>query len=322
MTGDTSDPVEYDVVVVGGGPAGAAAAIFTARYGLDTVVFDRGAGALPRCAFLSNYPGFPAGIDVETFQAMLADHLETAGAELIEDSVVAVERAGAADGVADEATADGTSDDARFVVETADDRRVHADSVVAAAWYDGSYLEPLDDADAMFELHEHHGEEHERFDPEYPDHDGRTPVDGLYVASPADQRSAQAVVAAGNGAHVARCLLEDHRIAQGYPADIAAHYDWLRPASEFTGEWGDRDRWREYFENEAGDHDLSDERFVELRERYLDRAFETKTGEDEVERRTEQAQHRLLEHLDDEYIRSYLDDSVAVASDAGGGEPP
>jgi hypothetical protein len=51
---------------------------------------------------------------------------------------------------------------------------------------------------------------------------------------------------------------------------------------------------------------------VELRERYLDRAFETETGDAEVDRRTEEAQHRILEHLDDEHIRSYL-----AAQDAG-----
>ncbi|MFC4405350.1 FAD-dependent oxidoreductase [Haloarchaeobius iranensis] len=317
MTGDESndggEPLpRHDVVVVGGGPAGASAAVFTARYGLDTVVFDRGAAALDRCAFLSNYPGFPAGIDVGTFQALLADHVETAGARRVEDSVVAVDRP--ADGERDAAAVAAAADEARFVVETADDRRVLTDYVLAAAWYDGSYLEPLDDG-KMFELHEHHGEERERFDPDYPDHDGRTPVDGLYVASPADARSAQAVVAAGNGAHVARALLADHRSAAGYPEGVTARYDWLRQASEFTGEWADRDRWREWFETEAGDHDLDDERFADLRESYLDRAFGTKTDEDEVERRTEAAQHRLLEHLDDEHIRSYLAAQDASAAD-------
>lgn len=44
-------------VVVGGGPSGCAAAVFTARYGLDTVVFDRGNAALRRCASLENYLG-------------------------------------------------------------------------------------------------------------------------------------------------------------------------------------------------------------------------------------------------------------------------
>ena len=55
-----------DVAVVGGGPAGSSAAVFTARYGLDTVVFDRGPSSIGRCAHLGNYLGCPAGIDVET----------------------------------------------------------------------------------------------------------------------------------------------------------------------------------------------------------------------------------------------------------------
>jgi hypothetical protein len=54
---------------------------------------------------------------------------------------------------------------------------------------------------------------------------------------------------------------------------------------------------------------------VELRERYLDRAFETETGEAEIDRRTEEAQHRILEHLDDEHIRSYLAQQEESAAD-------
>ena len=52
---------DHDVVIVGGGPAGA----FTARYGLDTHIFDDGRSPIQRCTFLKNYLGFPAGIDSE-----------------------------------------------------------------------------------------------------------------------------------------------------------------------------------------------------------------------------------------------------------------
>jgi hypothetical protein len=300
--------VDRDVVVVGGGPAGSSAAVFTARYGLDTLVFDRGNAALQRCAHLENYLGFPAGIDVETFSALAHEHVEEAGAEYVLETVAAVE-----------------SECEHFLVESQDGRSVTTRYLVAAAWYDGSYLRPLGDA-AMFEEHEHHGEREERFDPDYPDADGRTPVDGLYVTAPADDRNAQAVVSAGQGAHVARCLIEDHRRARGYPEGVlAAHYDWLRPESEFAGEWADRDRWREFFENEAGENwDPDDERLVELRERYVDQAFGTRLSEAEVAKRRERGLRRLvqtvgtdrvLDALDDERIREYAVTEGLTAAD-------
>jgi flavin-dependent dehydrogenase len=279
-----------DVVVVGGGPTGCSASIFTARYGLDTLVFDRGNAALQRCAFVENYPGFPGGIDVPTLLALLRDHAETAGADRIEDTVDRVTR----------------DDENGFLVETQDGRRVAADRVVAAAWYDGSYLRPIA-GDGAFETHEHGDETHEHLDPDYSDENGRTEVDGLYVASPAGEWNAQVVIAAGRGAHVARCLLADHKRDRGFPDGVAPHYDWMRPESEFSGEWSDRDRWREWFEGEAGDdYGVSGERFAELREAYIDRAFDTKLTDAEIERRTERGAHRLLDHLDDDHIESYL----------------
>jgi thioredoxin reductase (NADPH) len=54
----------YDVVVIGGGPAGLAASIYAAREGIDAIVVD--ASALGGQAGISdridNYPGFPEGI--------------------------------------------------------------------------------------------------------------------------------------------------------------------------------------------------------------------------------------------------------------------
>jgi len=296
--GDGGGLERRDVVVVGGGPAGCSAGVFTARYGLDTLVFDRGSAALRRCAFVENYPGFPGGVDVPTLLDLFRDHAREAGCDRVEDTVEAVERPD------DGGDGDG---DGGFVVETQDGRRVRATYVLAAAWYDGSYLRPVVGDDG-FEAHDHHGETEERFDPEYADGDGRTPVGGLYVASPAGGRSAQVVVAAGNGAHVARSLLEDHKRQRGFPDGVAPHYDWRRPESEFGGEWGDRDRWREWFEAEAGDdHGLRDDRFAELREAYVDRAFDTRMTDEAVEARTEAGYHRLLDHVDDEYIESYLE---------------
>jgi len=291
-----------DVVVVGGGPAGSTAAVFAARYGLATVVFDRGNAALPRCGYLENYPGFPGGVAVETFRDLLAAHVAEAGAALRAELVTAVSR-------------DGEG----FVVETDEGREMATSYVVAAAWYDGSYLRGLGDDAAMFETHEHHGESEERFAPDYPDADGRTPVEGLYVAAPNGDRNDQAVVAAGQGAHVARSLIEDDRRAAGYPEGvIREHYDWVRPEREFSGEWAERERWREWFENELpDDHGLAADELVEMRERYVDRAFETRVSPDEAEDRWADGvarlveavgEARVLDAVDDETIRAYLAD--------------
>jgi len=293
-----------DVVVVGGGPAGTAAAIFSARYGLETVVFDRGSGSLDRCAFLANYPGFPAGIDVESFTELCQEQARAAGCDVVTDLVERVERP--------------SGDEVGFRVETQDGRTVLGEQVVAATRLTGEYLRPLG-GDAMFEVHEHGGEEHEHFDRDYADADGRTPVDGLYVASPSGERDVQAVVAAGQGAHASRALVEDRRRARGYPPELAKHYDWLRPESEFGGEWGGRERWREWFDERVPDDcDTDPDTLDELREEYIDDAFATRRTGDQIEARTERAHRRLaaaldteavLDGIDDEIIREYLADT-------------
>lgn len=330
MTDSTADPsderasVDRDVVVVGCGPAGGSAAVFAAREGLDTVVFDRGTGSLDRCAFLRNYLGFPAGIGVETFQERVRDHAREAGAEVVDDLVESVARSssGGGDGPTDESersTDERDESTDALVVETQDGRRVRTRYVVAATRYDGSYLRPLDDADEMFQTHEHGGEARERFDTEYAADDGRTPVSGLYVASPAGERDVQAIVAAGRGAHVARSLLEDHRATTGFPGNLAKRYDWVRPDTEFEGEWNDRDRWREAIEARTpDDHGLVDAEFDALVERAVDDAFATRTSDEAVDAATESAQRRLLEYVDDAVIRDYLDESgSASGSDEG-----
>ena len=54
----------YDLAIVGGGPAGLAAAIYAAREGMDAIVIDRSAlgGQSGVTERIDNYPGFPEGI--------------------------------------------------------------------------------------------------------------------------------------------------------------------------------------------------------------------------------------------------------------------
>ena len=133
---------DRDVAVVGGGPAGCSAAVFCAREGLDTVVFDRGRSSLKRCAYLENYLGFPAGIDIETLYDLIHDHAETAGCEIVPDLVESVDRADDGEG---------------FVVDPQEGEPVTARRVLAATRYDGSYLGGLGDGASMLDPYAHDG---------------------------------------------------------------------------------------------------------------------------------------------------------------------
>ena len=299
---------DRDVVVVGGGPAGCSAGVFTARYGLDTLVFDRGNASLRRCAYLENYLGFPGGVDVDTFYDLMHAHAADAGCDVVPEYVSAVDR---------------TDDGAGFAVRTDDGTRVTASRVVAATRYGGEYLRPLD-GDAMFGTVGRGDAERERFDPDYADADGRTPVDGLYVAAPAGDENAQAILSAGRGARAARALLADHRREQGFPDDLADHWDWIRREAELDDEWSDRDRWREWFDRRVpDDHEASDERLETLRERAIDRRFETYADPNEVARRTDRGLRKLVDTLGparvldavaDDRIREYLADRDASSA--------
>ncbi|MBN1375997.1 MAG: thioredoxin-disulfide reductase [Dehalococcoidia bacterium] len=55
---------EYEVVILGGGPAGLTAGLYASRYGLKTVLLERGmfGGKIVNARHVDNYPGFPLGI--------------------------------------------------------------------------------------------------------------------------------------------------------------------------------------------------------------------------------------------------------------------
>lgn len=55
---------EYEVVIIGGGPAGLTAGLYASRYGLKTIMLERGlfGGQIINAGEVQNYPGFPNGI--------------------------------------------------------------------------------------------------------------------------------------------------------------------------------------------------------------------------------------------------------------------
>jgi len=60
--------MKYDLIIVGGGPAGLTAAIYAARYKLNTLVFSKNIGGLAATAHkVCNYPSY---IDIKGFELM------------------------------------------------------------------------------------------------------------------------------------------------------------------------------------------------------------------------------------------------------------
>ena len=75
---------DYDVAIVGGGPAGLTAGIYCARYGLRTVIIEKmmGGAQVINTERIENYPGLPNGIPGAEFGPMLQDHAMKAGASV------------------------------------------------------------------------------------------------------------------------------------------------------------------------------------------------------------------------------------------------
>jgi thioredoxin reductase (NADPH) len=95
-TARPSDDVAIDVLVVGGGPAGATAALYAARAGRTCYVIDRGAsaGALGMSREIANFPGFAEPIPGAELVARLRAQAEKYGVVYATDRVSATNLAG------------------------------------------------------------------------------------------------------------------------------------------------------------------------------------------------------------------------------------
>ena len=85
--GVTAQPTQshYDLVIVGGGPAGLAAAVYGASEGLRTVLVEREAtgGQAGQSSRIENYLGFPAGLSGSDLARRATDQARRLGAELL-----------------------------------------------------------------------------------------------------------------------------------------------------------------------------------------------------------------------------------------------
>ena len=86
-----------DVIIVGSGPAGFTAAIYTGRAGLKPVLIASSVevgGELMKTTEVENFPGFPEGIMGPGLMANFQEQAEKFGTEVVYDDVVSVDLAG------------------------------------------------------------------------------------------------------------------------------------------------------------------------------------------------------------------------------------
>ncbi len=172
-----------DVIVIGGGPCGVAAAVFLARAGKDTLIIDEGKTMLRR-AHIENYLGMPQGIPGADLYALGQEQARAAGAQVHRGRVVSIS---AQDGAFLVQTDGGEFQARRLLLATGSSTALAASLGLAVVPGREPHIKEVFQVDA----------------------DGRTNVPGVYAAGTAAGTSVHALVVAGDGARVAINMLSD-----------------------------------------------------------------------------------------------------------------
>jgi thioredoxin reductase (NADPH) len=87
---------DYEIAVVGGGPAGLTAALFAARHGRSTILLDPlcMGGAILNTERIEDFPGFPEGVPGFDFGPRLQEQAANAGATVEPAETTRIERRG------------------------------------------------------------------------------------------------------------------------------------------------------------------------------------------------------------------------------------
>ncbi|MCX8116465.1 MAG: thioredoxin-disulfide reductase [Desulfobacterota bacterium] len=82
----------YDVIIIGGGPAGLTAGLYTSRARLQTLLIETGlfGGQMTTTELIENYPGFPEGVSGEELSRLMEEQAKRFGLETLTDEVVEV----------------------------------------------------------------------------------------------------------------------------------------------------------------------------------------------------------------------------------------
>lgn len=102
-----------NVIIIGSGPAGVSAALYTARAGFSTTVITKGDGSLKKAEKIENYYGFPQPVNGALLESKGREGAENVGVQFVNSEVV------------------GLSFDDKLVVQTTTGK-LSADSVIIA----------------------------------------------------------------------------------------------------------------------------------------------------------------------------------------------
>jgi thioredoxin reductase (NADPH) len=82
----------YEVIIVGGGPGGLAAGLYTSRARLSTLLIESAlfGGQMITTEMIENYPGFPQGITGDELSRLMEEQAKKFGMETVTEEVVKV----------------------------------------------------------------------------------------------------------------------------------------------------------------------------------------------------------------------------------------
>ena len=112
----------YDVIILGGGPAGYTAALYAARAGLSTLVIEKlfAGGQMTQTTQIDNYPGLPKGIDGVTLGMEMQAGAERFGVKTLYTEATAVS---ASEAIKVVQTPQGSFESKTLIIATGADHR-------------------------------------------------------------------------------------------------------------------------------------------------------------------------------------------------------